>query len=910
MQKRRNIQLKASDVIVTVICLLGVYISLLTFVEKLNSSLSRDNELPIGTITYKYKSAQRQFIDRVLWDRLKQESPVYNGDKIRTASLAEATISFNDGNTVVLYENTLIQVFSEEKGLNLDFSQGDVALATSEEGSSMRLSTPISSVQVNSNSELYASGKNDLQLIVNEGSAVVGETTLNKGDGQIVDENGVSVNLSRLIMNTPLPNTKILTHSNEQQIVNFEWSLQNISKGVPVILDIAQDKEFKRVVKSISSIKETSYSVSLGGGVYYWRLHIIDGPEIESRLPICVSLKPELITPINNYTFSYRTKNPVVRFMWSPDEYISFWQLEVADNKDFNNCIISQKCTKPSSIISSLGKGTWYWRVKPFYTINSIGFANSSEYGVFEILQNANLTKIELFIPENEGLINTQLESDEKVYFSWKSNSEAVSYEIIIADNKQLKNPIVKDSLYENYYSLDQKKYDLSNENWFWTVNYTDAEGNKSPETEIRTFYAVKGDIIQRTIFPPDGYAINPDRTIDLRYTWKTNVSFDTHYQIAKDSSFNEIVVDEIINQSMVKGKNLSEGEWYWRIIASDDNFSLQTPPKKIRVVPYLAKAIALNPLNKSRCVIRPMTAVIFQWNLVDGADYYQFKLYDKSKTTVLHEKNNLFETSIKLNLDNYADGEYVWTIQAFSLETALADRMKGMLSENQFVLKKIRPIDLVYPENNKFYNGVDAYLNPDTITWAAVEKPATVEFILTDATNEVVMFLEKPEGKILLQPLTEGTYYWTLKGFTYDNLDISAMGRRVFRVGPVEPLRAVVNLKPEDKTLFDLNYFLASRQIDFSWDREVEANAYIFTIYDNEGNEVYSSDLADLENFTLDDLSILDKGQFYWTVEPVMLLDGVIFRRGNTVKTGFDIDLPRIEKTVIKKPGTMYGTN
>lgn len=167
MQKKRNIRSKVNDTLVTLICLLGLFLSLLSFVKQINKSLLKLNESPIATITFKYKSAQRKFIDRVLWDRLKQESPVYDGDTIRTAPLSEATISFTDGNQVVLYENTLIQVFSKEEGINLAFSQGDVSLTTTDAGSTMRLDTAVSSVQVNSGTIIYASEKEDFQVVVN-----------------------------------------------------------------------------------------------------------------------------------------------------------------------------------------------------------------------------------------------------------------------------------------------------------------------------------------------------------------------------------------------------------------------------------------------------------------------------------------------------------------------------------------------------------------------------------------------------------------------------------------------------------------------------------------------------------------------------------------------------------------------
>ena len=65
-------------------------------------SLTKMNEEPIATITFKYKVAQRKFLERVVWDRLRNNSPVYNGDTIHTSKLSEATIWLTDCNVMEL----------------------------------------------------------------------------------------------------------------------------------------------------------------------------------------------------------------------------------------------------------------------------------------------------------------------------------------------------------------------------------------------------------------------------------------------------------------------------------------------------------------------------------------------------------------------------------------------------------------------------------------------------------------------------------------------------------------------------------------------------------------------------------------------------------------------------------------
>ena len=112
--------------IAILICLIGAAISYWFFHMSFFRALSKMDEEPIATITFKYKTAERKFMDRVIWDRLRQNSPVYNGDTIHTADISEATIWFEDGTTLDLAENTMAQVFLHDDGtLGADLEFGD-----------------------------------------------------------------------------------------------------------------------------------------------------------------------------------------------------------------------------------------------------------------------------------------------------------------------------------------------------------------------------------------------------------------------------------------------------------------------------------------------------------------------------------------------------------------------------------------------------------------------------------------------------------------------------------------------------------------------------------------------------------------------------------------------------------------
>ena len=66
------------DIAVVVFSLAAVLFTALLFYRDVNKTLERSDKIPVATVSYKYKSVQRKFLDRSVWDRPVQYSPVYN----------------------------------------------------------------------------------------------------------------------------------------------------------------------------------------------------------------------------------------------------------------------------------------------------------------------------------------------------------------------------------------------------------------------------------------------------------------------------------------------------------------------------------------------------------------------------------------------------------------------------------------------------------------------------------------------------------------------------------------------------------------------------------------------------------------------------------------------------------------
>ena len=174
------------DIFVVLFSLSVIGCTAFLFFNNLNKTIERNDKTPVATVSYKYKSVQRKFLDRSVWDRPVQYSPVYNGDIIRTAPSSEATIYFPDQNVIDVGANTMIQIFKQaqkdETAVQVD--EGSVSVQTA--GSAMAVRSDKASVNVEKDSVLHmqklaAEGEADfsggvLRLSVEKGRAALVKT--------------------------------------------------------------------------------------------------------------------------------------------------------------------------------------------------------------------------------------------------------------------------------------------------------------------------------------------------------------------------------------------------------------------------------------------------------------------------------------------------------------------------------------------------------------------------------------------------------------------------------------------------------------------------------------------------------------------------------------------------------------
>jgi hypothetical protein len=907
-----------------VFCTAGILLSLNLFRLDLFRTLTRQAEQPVGTITFKYKAAQRRFVDRVLWDRLRRESPVYDGDFIRTADLSEATITFAWG-VIDLEENSLIQIHGNGQGARIEIDSGSLSAAADFENELLIVSGD-NEAAIGAGGAVRAGVEGgDFMLRVTEGSASFtgrGESgTVSAGETLVLGGTGLRT-VRKAAALSPRSQARLLSPRPGKREVSFRWSRVNLGADETVRLEIAEDRSFSRIVFGGDFAGDRAM-VDLEPGSYFWR--VLPGDEDPSGVSsfdtlafrVIAAPAPVLITPAEGYSYQFRVRRPQVRFQWTEVSGAVSYALEVADNPRMTNPALVRDVRGTSLYSPELGPGTWYWRVRPLFPASYEGSAGEAAPASFRISQSGNLRAPELQVPRDRSMAN--IAGD--LYFSWRPEAEARSYTIQISGNPDMRNPVLSETVRDNFYSYRAGRGVIGPGQYYWTVLQTDTEGNDSTPSPARSFTALEGDLIQRLVFPPEGYTAAAAMLPDLRFTWKTNLVFQTRFQISAGADFSSVPIDEAVNGETFQGRILPEGTWYWRIQARESGgMVFETPARPFIVAPPIPGPVLVTPGPGGRVTIREEEPAVFSWEAVEGAEYYQLKLYRGEDRNPVYQNNFIEGTEHSLSLNSYPDGNYRWTVQGFAPESSRNTRRTGLLSEASFVARKLRSVSLDYPGSGAGIDGLRAYREPETARWSSADEVGTSQFILSsrqDLSGPPVAVINNPPAQIRLPRLRPGNYYWTIRAESFDGFDISAGTPNMFRVLPIPLLPAAADRRPGDGTLITGAELKANRSIVFSWNAVPGASGYLFSLENEDTGKVIVRE-GPLEEtvFTLKNLGLLDRGAFVWRIEAV-LTEPVrerreetdeILQRGETGENRFSIEFNLPEAPELQRPGVLYG--
>jgi len=929
-------KLRTVDIVVIILCLTGTIVSLNLFWMDLFQTVRNRNAVPLGLISFKYNTAQRRLSDRVLWDRLRRQSPVYNGDTIRTADLSEATIRFAGGREINLTENTLIRITMRDGMTEIDLSDGELSLGAGSTGvdgdtaGNIILSVGDKRVEAGADAVLSAAaGKDGVAFQVAEGNAVYSDSggqrrTVAAGTAAFLGSGGEDRTVPSALVTSPRLNARYLNRRQESIPVTFTWTRSNLSAAEVLHLEIAEDRNFSRIRQTIYVSVNTA-QVQLPPGTWYWRIkrEAANSTLASSRVTVLYAPPPSLIAPAQGYTYQYFSKTPAVRFQWREVEGASQYRVEVANNRNFASPRIDLRAKGTVLDTSALAAGTWYWRITPVFSSEYQGTAASASSS-FNIEQSGTLTAPVLVGPETESTVN--IGPGQNGYFSWKKEREAASYTIQISQNRNMRNPVITTETRNNFFVYRPESENLKPGQYYWAVFQTASNGTQSPISEVFSFTVAAVAVaeaepeaelepVRQPDFPPNNYAIAESLLPDTRFTWKSDASSASRFQVSSSSSFSQLVVDERVSGNVFQGRTLPPGTYYWRITGAEpaqQTSAQQAPVRQFVVVSSLPVPALETPAPGGQLVLRSGDQFTLRWRPVPRAERYRVRIYSGTglrRRTVYEQTTNT--PTLQVPASALANGTYYWTVEAFADGRANATQLTGLTKEEQFTVRKLQPLTLDSPDTDAEVSGTVV------LRWSTAETVGQSRFVISQNPNPLrgtpVLEIPNPGRAITLTPgqLKEGQYYWTVTAQTRDGLDISAVSPRRFRMAPhFLPKPAV--LSPADNMVIGPEELRANRSIIFNWEPVEGATAYIFTLSRETGQgrrQIVKTEPQQEPSWTLEDPQLLGEGDFVWQVEAVKQGAGtVIEERGEVGENNFRLNVPLPNQVQILETGTMYG--
>ena len=943
MQQKKKRKLRVSDFLLVVVCLSVCAVSLWFFWKDLNSSSTRTDADAIATIHFKRKVSQRKFDDRVVWERLQQDSALYDKDTIRTSEGAEAVILFDDGTKVDLTENTMIQIALEKDGsVNLAVGGGNVEVDTTASSSeSVKLSmSDGSSVNLEKGSRITAATSSDTgagsNFTVKDGNAVVSNATgqsqkISNGQAVSVEKNG-ELTRQNITVTSISKNLRVYKTDENIEPVKLSWqAVSDTSNATTAVVkvEVSTDKDFTNIVEEYTAEGSASLDVipEAEDEKLYWRVYKEDEEEkaVQGVITFVELNRMELTSPVDNSTFSYRMELPSLHFNWKTDEYAESYKMEISRTQDFATSLINESLKTTSYTTASLDKGKYYWRVTPYYTVNSIGYAQASPVYSFEIEEREALTEPQLSFPADSAKIVLG-ETEQKVIFSWKSDVMADDYSIQLSENPDF-TKIYQTITAANTTVAEQFTIKtLPQGNYYWRVLRNSEEdrkdGNDHAQSTVRSFsVAVYVPGVNKLSWPPDGYSVERDQLARLNFNWKlaseyTSAGLDSVLQIAKSETFNNVLQTQTLSKQEYSGASLTSGTYYWRVgVIRDGTETAFSEPNKLNVLNQMQAPKIIQPENSAKLVVAESEPLSFEWQPVDGADYYKILVYDEKGIAVKSEKVNEPKAKLELPISS-TEKKFSTVVQAFTKETAISSSRFSEESKVSFAVRSPLPVILVSPVNNQSFDGLTALRTPVQLIWKAGDTTTRTSLTLqkqnSNGSWRTVRTIDNPKTTVSFDRLTEGRYRWSVSASGENGVVLDSLNE-TFVINPVPLLASASLSEPSNNLKMDAAYLKSHRNLSFKWKKVTGATDYDFVIYQVLSNgtykRIYSQNKVKQTEVRIKDLSIFDVGTFEWPVTAYShAKDGYEEQKSNTVSARFKIDFGLPSKVKTTDPGTMYG--
>ncbi|MBM9502625.1 hypothetical protein JWG44_20425 [Leptospira sp. 201903071] len=397
------------EIQVGALSLLVFFISLFLFWREGAADFGEGRKETVGNITFKYRTAQRKFSDRMIWQDVEQNFPIFNHDSVRTDELSEAVVTLTSGTKFELDPRSMIVINLKEEEELLELEEGSVRVQTAKP---VTLSSGKTTLKSQDDSSLFritrsANGEENFIESTKGNLKWVGSNQENKilkeGEKAKVANDSFLTIREELELLEPQDNHRIFPETGEAKI-SFRWNGNGtMSSG---FLEISLNRNFSPLILK-KEIRAETAETNLPEGIYFWRISSSDKKKISATRKFRVLPNPPvtLLFPLKNTLLE---GSSLQSFRWKPSRLATGYVLEISESPDFKNGL-RQLTVFKTSISIPLSSGKYHWRVKSFS--NLPGTESISETRSFQVEKSQLAQKDPIQI---ETSSETKIETSQK----------------------------------------------------------------------------------------------------------------------------------------------------------------------------------------------------------------------------------------------------------------------------------------------------------------------------------------------------------------------------------------------------------------------------------------------------------------------------------------------------------------
>ncbi|MCB1191232.1 MAG: FecR domain-containing protein [Leptospiraceae bacterium] len=615
------------------------------FFYDLNKKISFGLREVIGTVTFKKNSVHRKFFSHVVWQDIESNSPVANRDTIRSFGNADVNIDLKNGINILMDEDSMVYLDVTDKEQKINFQGGSVSI-DSTNGKAKNLSVFSGNYKISisepSHIKLEKSVDSALNLFVKEGSVSIdvdGKTQIIKKDEKLdISSQGISVETVPFKLLSPQNQKQYTTSSTISP--TFEWEKKvNVSES---FIEVSKTLKFSKLIYK-KTTTENSEKVSLGEGVYYWRVGgSVSGKTEYSeirKLFVFSNLVPKTFSPANKAAFSYFASPPVINFFWSKNDYSNRYTLQISTSPDFKNPL-EYKVNSNHITLSNLIEGTYYWRVITDISLENVNQLVSTTY-TFSVNQKGTIAPPIPLNPFSNEYVVLKRGNQNKILLTWKASHEQKVFKVEVSKGGNFMNPVIN----KKVSSLSIWLTEIAEEGtWYWRVLGYTLDGVESGYSNMAKFH---------TTYDPN-LAFQKAKDIPTIDNEKTE---ENTTKVAEE---NQKTTNEIKKIQKDETKKIGNTNVHAR---------LEAPAKLYPVSPNNK----VNPTNGK--------PIQFKWKKVPQAADYELNLYkDKSKGGNLIFKDRTKKNHYEFKkFDKLDKGKFEWEVNAIDKYNKPGKKVRGM---------------------------------------------------------------------------------------------------------------------------------------------------------------------------------------------------------------------------------------